>query len=281
MIETHKVIVGGIPVSVTAGMRWLYETRNQTLGRRHCNAEYEVNLILEGSCLADVEDQQFTLSPAQGLLIAPGHFHYFRAAPGSFLRFSFRFQLPESALSRTLRSQVSGSLPFTASPEICQLCHSLYRLYEKKERYWQELYGNQLTALLLHVLRVLELGEDAAETTPAMREDDRASRINRFIEDHLSEDTGIDALATHMHLSRRQMVRVLQDIYGVGFREKLLFARMDQASWLLRTTALPITTIVDRVGYASQTSFQRTFREHFGMTPTQYRRQFSGESGKE
>ena len=131
------------------------------------------------------------------------------------------------------------------------------------------------------LLRLLELGGDTPERAPAVREDDRASRINRFIEDHLSEDTGIDQLAAHMHLSRRQMVRVVREIYGIGFREKLLYARMDRASWLLRTTTDTISRIVETVGYQSQTAFQRAFREHFGMTPTQYRRQFSGESSKE
>ena len=280
MHEMQKVIVNGIPISVTAGMRWLYETRDRALGRRHCNAEYEVNLVLEGKCAADTEEESFLLGPGQGVIIAPGHYHYFKAEPGPFLRFSLRFHLPESTLSRTIRTQLPTWRLFTASDEICSLCRSLYDLYEKRDRFWQELYGNQLTGLLLRLLRLLELGGDTPERAPAVREDDRASRINRFIEDHLSEDTGIDQLAAHMHLSRRQMVRVVREIYGIGFREKLLYARMDRASWLLRTTTDTISRIVETVGYQSQTAFQRAFREHFGMTPTQYRRQFSGESSK-
>ena len=281
MNEMHKLTVNGIPISVTAGMRWLYETRDRALGRRHCNAEYEVNLVLEGSCLADTEDERFTLGPKQGLIIAPGHYHYFKAEPGPFLRFSLRFHLPESTLSRTMRAQLPTCRAFTATDEICDLCHSLYQLYEHQDRYWQELYSNQLTGLLLHLLRLLGLGGDAPEDTPAIRADDRASRINRFIEDHLSEDTGIDELAAYMHLSRRHMVRVLQNIYGVGFREKLLYARMDRASWLLRTTNHSISRVVEAVGYSSQATFQRAFREHFGMTPVQYRKQFAGDCRRE
>lgn len=271
MHEMHKLIVNGIPISVTAGMRWLYEIRGRALGRRHCNAEYEVNLVLEGSCRVDTEQERFTLRAKQGVIIAPGHYHYFKAEPGPFLRFSLRFHLPESSLSRTMRAQLPTCRVFDATDEICNLCHSLYGLYEKRDRYWQELYANQLTGLLLHLLRLLELGEDAPEAAPAVREDDRASRINRFIEDHLSEDTGIDQLAAHMRLSRRQMVRVVREIYGIGFREKLLYARMDRAAWLLRTTADPVMRIVEAAGYQSQTAFQRAFREHFGMTPAAYR----------
>ena len=273
MQEMHTVIVNNIPISVTAGMRWLYDTRDRALGRRHCNAQYEITLILKGTCVADVTEEQLVLKAGQAIIIPPGLFHYFKSQPGIFERFTFRFSLPESSLSRSIRTRLPRWHCFKVPAAVSDTCRELYRLYEQKDLYWQELYGNRLTALLLQVLRLLELGEDAPERYIRAPEDDRASRIDRYIEDHLADDRGIDGLAEYMHLSRRQMVRVVQEIYGIGFREKLLYARMDRAAWLLRTTNRSVSSIVEAVGYSSQTAFQRTFRSFFQTTPQQYRKQ--------
>lgn len=273
MTEVQELLIGGIPFTVSAGMRWLHTTRDRALGRRHCNAEYEVTLILQGSCQIDVTDTHFTLSEGCGIIIPPGDFHYFKNDPAPFDRFTFRFTLTESALARTIRTQLPQYRIFSVPGDISTLCQNLFQLYETRPMYWQELYAVQLKTLLLRILSLLELGTDTSGSYLFLGENSRASYIDRYIEDHLADAPSVDDLAKHLHLSRRQTVRILQDIYGIGFREKLLFARMDRAAWLLRTTKEPLSQIIGAVGYSSQTAFHRAFQSHFHMTPLQYRKE--------
>jgi len=44
---------------------------------------------------------------------------------------------------------------------------------------------------------------------------------------------------------------------------------------LLRDTVLPVTEIMNRVGYQDSTHFWRTFRKHIGQSPSEYRQHFS------
>jgi transcriptional regulator GlxA family with amidase domain len=48
---------------------------------------------------------------------------------------------------------------------------------------------------------------------------------------------------------------------------------MDHAGWLLRTTDKSIGEICSIVGYNSETTFFKNFRNHYDMTPLQYRKQ--------
>jgi transcriptional regulator GlxA family with amidase domain len=48
---------------------------------------------------------------------------------------------------------------------------------------------------------------------------------------------------------------------------------MDHAGWLLRTTNKSIGEICSIVGYNSETTFFKNFRNHYDMTPLQYRKQ--------
>ena len=47
---------------------------------------------------------------------------------------------------------------------------------------------------------------------------------------------------------------------------------MEQASSLLRETALPVAEIAARVGYDSQSKFSSAFKAFSGMLPTEYRK---------
>ena len=48
---------------------------------------------------------------------------------------------------------------------------------------------------------------------------------------------------------------------------------MLEASKILKATELPITHIALEVGYKNQSTFNKVFKERYGMTPKEYRLQ--------
>ncbi|MNV96405.1 Arabinose operon regulatory protein [compost metagenome] len=49
--------------------------------------------------------------------------------------------------------------------------------------------------------------------------------------------------------------------------------RLDKAKELLAHTTQPIAEIGRSVGFPSENYFTKTFRKHFGLTPSQYRKE--------
>ena len=57
------------------------------------------------------------------------------------------------------------------------------------------------------------------------------------------------------------------------FKELLKRQRLMQAANLLEHTKLPITEIIERVGYDNTSYFHRKFKERHGVSPKEYRAQ--------
>ena len=60
---------------------------------------------------------------------------------------------------------------------------------------------------------------------------------------------------------------------GYYFNDYLNEERLKQAVALIETTDLKLKDIVGRVGFSSQTYFNRQFKSRYGMTPNVYRRE--------
>lgn len=241
----------------------------QTL--RHCHGEYELHILLAGRCRVAVQERLLQLSSGQSLLLPPGEYHNPDAVEGDFLRFSLSFSPESPQLQHALQLVLPESMVLPLPKELLQLCEDIFQECAAGNPFKTELKQAMLTQLMIRLLRLLGLQELQRTQPDSLSEDQRINRIDDYFEKHFSEPAGEEALAQMLHLSRRQLDRVLWKHYGMGYRQKLILARMDHAAWLLRTTPLPISRIAEQIGYTSDSAFFQIFRQHFGMTPCQYR----------
>ena len=90
--------------------------------------------------------------------------------------------------------------------------------------------------------------------------------------DNFAKQITEDDLAAEVSISKRHLSRVLADIYGMSFREKLIEVRLHRAAQLLEQTEMNIDEIASAVGYRSFSGFHRAFVRYFGCTPYEYRK---------
>lgn len=86
------------------------------------------------------------------------------------------------------------------------------------------------------------------------------------------ENLTLDALANALHMSQRNVNRILLKRYGMTFRQMLLLTRMRLAEYLLLQTDRPISEI-GQLCDLSQAYLTRTFRQIYGLPPAHYRRE--------
>jgi AraC-like DNA-binding protein len=95
--------------------------------------------------------------------------------------------------------------------------------------------------------------------------------IERFVrENALNPEMGLKLLAMHFNLSEVYVSRLFRDSFGENFHSYVESIRMDHATRLLRTTALNVEEIAERVGYQSANTFRRVFKRRFGVSPSAY-----------
>lgn len=251
----------------------LYAKRNSLNSYRHSHAEYELHIVLQGVAQVDVEDRHYSLKELQAILIAPGQYHQPRTLPGPFERFSLSFSVSEGPLLDCLRRQLPSCRVFSISPEMESLCRGIFTECASKPPFWQTLQTAQLSALVVHLFRLLHLDGSIQPVHTKSPELVRTDLIDNYFEQHFTKKAGLADLAALLHLSKRQVTRVLLDSYGMSFQEKLTSTRMDHAAWLLRTTDLRVSQVAGSVGYVSEAAFYLAFKNHFQVTPQEYRKQ--------
>ena len=66
-----------------------------------------------------------------------------------------------------------------------------------------------------------------------------------------------------------------QKATGMTIISYLTKLRINVAALLLKDTFLPVSEVIDRVGFNDITHFGRMFKKYIGTSPTEYRQKYS------
>ena len=111
-------------------------------------------------------------------------------------------------------------------------------------------------------------GTDIDQT---MDEDDIIKRAFDYMNAHYGETITLNDVAAYLFMNPMYFSRYFKQKTGTGFLESLTSIRMTKALELLKTTDLKVNVICDKVGYRSTSHFHNTFRQYYGVTPSDYR----------
>lgn len=96
--------------------------------------------------------------------------------------------------------------------------------------------------------------------------------IDNFFSNNFDAKHNAAALAGELHISTRQLNRVLQNLYGMGFQEKTNAQRLRIAVDRLTHSDDSIAQIAEFLGFGSTTALGVFIRKATGLTPSQIRR---------
>jgi AraC-like DNA-binding protein len=94
-----------------------------------------------------------------------------------------------------------------------------------------------------------------------------AQRVCEFIEAHLDEKIGLEALAAIAGLSTHHFARAFHQSVGIPPHSYLLSRRLERAERMVRETQLPLSEIAAITGFSDQSHLARHFRRRTGMSP--------------
>ncbi|MCI1721838.1 MAG: AraC family transcriptional regulator [Lachnospiraceae bacterium] len=93
----------------------------------------------------------------------------------------------------------------------------------------------------------------------------------KYVDMHYKDGT-LEEFAESVQEKPYAVSRMLKRTAGKNFKEILMDRKLQQASYLLKRTALPAEDIYHAVGYENSSFFYRKFREKYGISPREYRR---------
>ncbi|WP_444919442.1 helix-turn-helix domain-containing protein [Microbulbifer sp. CnH-101-G] len=116
------------------------------------------------------------------------------------------------------------------------------------------------------------------EAPVAKRPDYFASALDWALA-NLQESFTVDVWANQAHLSRRSFDRKFRQSMGTSPKEWLIQQRLRVVQKSLESGELTVDGAAHMAGFESSTTLRHHFRRTFGISPSQYRRQFSGGAG--
>ena len=245
------------------------ERRTWNMGR-HSNAEFEIHILLSGSCDLELGNQDIQFQTAKAMLIAPGTFHGPHNLSEDFERFCFSFMPTRQDFSQQLCDQVRNVAICSLPSEAIMICRLILDELKVGLSYSEDAVRAFFTQLLVIIFRRTHL-EFSDKSVPVNTATWRTTVIDQFFAPWPDAFGTEDELAAMLNLSRRQLNRVLVQNYGMGYRQKMLRARMEYAGELLCTTDQKIGQIGALAGYTAESSFYKAFHSYYHMTPQEYR----------
>ncbi|MBC8079181.1 MAG: helix-turn-helix domain-containing protein [Gorillibacterium sp.] len=97
--------------------------------------------------------------------------------------------------------------------------------------------------------------------------------IEKYIEDNLAANVSLKDVASQFGYSPNYLGKVFKDDSGLTFSDYMTQKRLQRAKELMQNPTMKIYEIADLVGYNNRTFFNRQFKDMFGLSPSDYRRQ--------
>lgn len=104
------------------------------------------------------------------------------------------------------------------------------------------------------------------------KEDEIFKSVFSYIGDNLTEKLTVEEIAKHVYLSPTYLQSVFKENYGVPLAEYVRRQKLKKARELLYNTQKRISDIAYDCGFEHESSFIRSFKREFGMTPGEARR---------
>jgi len=216
---------------------------------------------LRGTGRVCVDDALYLLKPGDGLLIAPFAFHTYTDMEAAIVWSFTTFDAPGESYET-----LSKGGPRRIGPEEGLLLRELLRCWDR---------GDELITLHLGLLLARLAAFSPVRTRQPglpVLEGELLRAINRYLLPRLAEPIGVPEVARALGQSESHLRARFRRLTGSSLGRHLRDLRLQRASLLLHTTALPVGEIALQCGFTSLYTFSRAFRSVRGMTPSDYRR---------
>ena len=253
----------------------------------HSHPFYEFYIFLRGGVHIMVEEQLFEdVQPYDLFIFPPGYMHQNIPAltGGSYTR--AYFYITESFLRGMSQPECDLSELVSLVTEHKRF-H--FRLGEERclplLRQMDELIGaqgalrpaDQLINRCRMAILVAALCQAAVDLPRdgAVAANNRAAKVMRYINRHVTEPVSLDGLAEHFFISKYHLAREFKQYTGSSIHQYILEKRVVYAQ-LLMQRGVPPAEAAEECGFSDYTGFFRAFKTRTGHSPQEYVKVLSG-----
>jgi len=262
-----------------------YDTRSAEANMQfqHLHPFYEICVMLCPESTHFLAGKPYALQSMDIFCIPPGAFHKTQYPPGEpCKRLIVQFNLPDDLPGlaeeyRALLDLFRADMPiYRFDPELQQ------RIFRKLNDIF--LLGTKtdpMRDLSIHIkflefLTLLFLNRsgnrytDHSEMQPM---EEKMYAVAQYIHSHYSEELSLNQLAQNFYISSYYLSHQFKAATGFTLTDYIQMTRIRNVQAVLAGSDIPIAQAAISCGFSSFSQFNRTFRKHVGISPSQYRKE--------
>lgn len=260
----------------------------------HWHDSIEVLYILDGESAVGMEQQSYTLTKGEFIIIDSrvihstscknySHFLIIQI-PYPFLKTYIpdidyiHFQNICSVVGVPLSEQPGPACPLpeaTVLDAIRVILDALAALWETKPDGYRLKYYGYIFDLLYLMMSHFKVGISQTEYHQTEKYMERLTSVMSYVKQHYREEISLSDIADYLALNPSYFTRFFKKYMGMTFMEYLNTIRLKYIYEDIVSTDLPVQTILERNGFTNYKLFLRMFRQTYGCTPSQKRKEIA------
>lgn len=265
-----------------------------TGGPMHHHTMFDVHYVANGRFYLILENERILVKPGMIVILAPNVLHTTADDPatpetchrGNF-KLAFVWQKNVSVNDQARGLGGDGLVEKFSLIEKYTIVKDTFNCVASTQCIAKEFLRREVGYYLLAQAQVMSiitaLGRSIGTTQGNIHHEKKLTSIQKEIFEEFFANSAIfdctqKQLSELLHISTRQLNRVLMEVYGTSFRQKLMESRVERAKNLLVSSGMSLSMIAMSCGYCNDSSLCHAFQKCVGVSPNDFRKQATGMS---
>ncbi|MFC6346349.1 AraC family transcriptional regulator [Vagococcus carniphilus] len=248
----------------------------------HWHRELEIIYVTKESIHLGINDQPMIVSEGECVFINGGDLHYVLASPGSErVVYQFDITLFSNLENKDLdlKSILKTVPPLSKnwgskSSAIVELLDKIYEEEQKKEIGSELQIKSAIYQIMVYFIREVTREKKIESTSYHLKSEEILEKLDvvfKFVEEHYTENITLQEASNSVGYSQFYFTKFFKKNTGKTFISFLNDYRIDKAKWLLINTSDTVSEIISQVGFESDKTFYRLFKQSLAISPLAYR----------
>lgn len=258
------------------------------IGRLYCNTHtvigmhthqnwFELTVVTDGCGSVIVGNTSVEVTQGDIHLAYPGDFHEIHSDPKNPLKYDFFSFYPKSPfllerLEAIMQSHSGGNERVIRDEKINRLLENAIAEINRPSELSSEILGAVFYQIVLYLIRDFQHTEIEKKETIGAPEQ-LCYQMMHYIDTHIYTIDGLYELSDTMRYNYSYLSDIFKKVTGETLQEYYQGRRLRAAQLLLMENTLKLGEIANLLRYSSIYAFSRAFKDRFGISPSEYRKE--------
>ena len=238
----------------------------------HWHDCFEIELVLRGTAVQVLNGERYEMVPGDIYMLNPTDFHSIQTNGATVYNIMFSEEMLDKEVLKKILSIGKNIIFHLEGREMQSTEFIISQMLYEFVHYTS--FSDAIIQKLMECLFMMILRKCNFESEDNMTSENSAIRkAILYLHSHFRENPSLTQLASVAGLNKNYFSSVFHTVTGKTYKEYISELKLEHAKKLAITSNIPVTEICHASGFNSLTNFLRVFKNTYGASPTQMRKE--------